>query len=102
MGEERIWVELSQVKTDVGKLSDKVGSIGSDVTDIKDALLGDQYGNKGYADRICELEGHCDIVRNEISTSKIYRKALVYIGSAIIGSGGVFSIIKFILPLINN
>jgi hypothetical protein len=38
MGEERIWAELSQVKTDVGK-------IGSDVSEIKDALLGDKYGN---------------------------------------------------------
>jgi hypothetical protein len=95
MGEERIWAELNQVKTDVGK-------IGLDVTEIKDALLGDRYGNKGYADRICELEDHCEMVKTEISTSKIYRKALVLIGSFIIGSGGIFSVVKFLLPLITK
>jgi hypothetical protein len=92
MGEERIWAELNQVKTDVGK-------IGVDVSDIKDALLGDKYGNPGYAGRLADLEDHCDTVRTEISTSKIYRKALLWIGSAIIGSGGVFSVVKFLLPL---
>ena len=95
MGEERVWAELNQVKTDVQ-------GIRSDVTDIKDALLGDKFGNKGYSGRIDDLEIVCENVDDEIKISKTYRKIFTWVVATLIGSGGIFSIVKFIFPLITK
>lgn len=96
MGEENIWSELNQVKTDVQ-------GIRADVTEIKDALLGDKYGNKGYATRICELEDHCNIVREEIDHQKTFRKVVRWtIATATALAGLLLSFFKVILPNLNK
>lgn len=96
MGEEKIWSEMNQMKTDIS-------SIRTDVTDIKDALLGDKYGNRGYSDRIETLEDNCEIVQKEINSQRNFRK-LVKLAAISVGSitAGVLAFIEFIHPLLNN
>jgi hypothetical protein len=99
MGEERIWTELNQVKKDVKGIQTDVTSVKTSMGRIETALLGDEFGNQGYGERIGHLEEVCEEVDDEIKKSKTYRYIAQWIFLALVGSGGTFSIIKFLIPL---
>ena len=42
------------------EVNDKLNQIESDVKEIKTALLGDDYGNKGFMQRLEKVENHVE------------------------------------------
>lgn len=45
---------------------DKLNQIESDVKEIKTALLGDDYGNKGFMQRLEEVEQHVEETKKRV------------------------------------
>lgn len=48
------------------ELIDKLNQIESDVKEIKTALLGDDYGNKGFMQRLEEVEQHVEETKKRV------------------------------------
>lgn len=97
MQEQRIWDEITGIKTDVSSIRNDVNTLVSGQKDIKDALLGDKYGNKGYADRIVDLEDRTSIIRDSVKEINIKGRIIVGILSLLFGGGGIYALIKFLI-----
>ena len=48
------------------ELIDKLNQIESDVKEIKTALLGDDYGNKGFMQRLEQVEHHVEETKKRV------------------------------------
>jgi hypothetical protein len=99
MGEERIWQKINEMNDDMTEMKSDMSQMRGSLNRIETALLGDDFGNEGYGERIEKLEHTCDEVDDEIKTSKIYRRIFTWAFATLIGSGGVWSIVKFLIPL---
>jgi hypothetical protein len=97
MEEQKIWDEITGIKIDVSSIKNDVNTLVSGQKDIKDALVGDKYGNKGYGDRIVDLESRTSVIRDSVKEINIKGRIIVGILSLLFGGGGIYALIRILI-----
>lgn len=83
--------ELNQVKYDITKLETMIEVLAKDIQDIKEALLGNDFGNEGLVKKVQSNE------RNIAELIKFKQKIVAYATGLSVGSG---ALVNYLMELI--
>ena len=83
--------ELNQVKYDITKLETMIEVLAKDIQDIKEALLGNDFGNEGLVKKVQSNE------RNIAELVKFKQKIVAYATGLSVGSG---ALVNYLMELI--
>jgi hypothetical protein len=83
--------ELNQVKYDITKLEAMIEVLAKDIQDIKEALLGNDFGNEGLVKKVQSNE------RNIAELVKFKQKIVAYATGLSVGSG---ALVNYLMELI--
>jgi t-SNARE complex subunit (syntaxin) len=83
--------ELNQVKYDIHKLETMIEVLAKDIQDIKEALLGNDFGNEGLVKKVQSNE------KNIAELVKFKQKIVAYATGLSVGSG---ALVNYLMELI--
>lgn len=83
--------ELNQVKYDIRKLETMIEVLAKDIQDIKEALLGNDFGNEGLVKKVQSNE------KNIAELVKFKQKIVAYATGLSVGSG---ALVNYLMEMI--
>lgn len=81
-----------ELENEKDKVWDAISSIKSDIKEIRDALLGTEYGGVGHKQRITKLEIEHEIIKGKVSFVEVAVKTIIGIVAA---AGALIGLLQY-------